>query len=296
MSIRIDAYVLLRRSWRPDFDAVAAEFEWRYPQIGRPRLRRSQGSETQATMVVEGAPVEISVVGAPYPPEQLHPPLRTLGHDAEAVERLTAGHAAYVVISTFCEAEGLELACAHAALVTLVASVVAAKAEAMAVMWPDSWACMDPEAFEEAAASVLRGQPPLNLWLAFAHSNPAAVGGAEMTGIASLGLRTFLGRELELAPMPSISGEAIGCMREAARRLLSGEWLPHDFGEIALRSFATPLGVRLAEEGFLRRGVPAIVLVAPDAAVELRTLQRKTAQPAAAAGNGGLFKRIFKRG
>lgn len=296
MSIRIDAYVLLKRPWRANFDAIAAEFEWRYPQIGGPRVMHDRGSDHQATIVVEGAPVEISSVSAPYPPEQLHPPMRTLGHEPLEVDRLTDGQAAYVVVSATSEGSGLEMCLAHAALVTLMASVIADKAGGIAVIWPDSWVCLSPEAFGEAAASVLRGQAPVSLWCAFAHCNPAHVGAAEMTGIASFGLRKFIGRELELAPMPSVSGQAIGCMREAARQLLAGEWLPANFGEIVLTSFDAPLAVRLADEGFLRPGLPAVVLIAPEAAVDLRTLERKPGTRMPAAAGGGIMKRLFGRG
>ncbi|MBK0398073.1 hypothetical protein H0I76_02635 [Limibaculum sp. M0105] len=296
MSIRVEAYVLMKRAWRADFEGVASDFEWRYPQIGKPRLMRNRGNDHQAAIVVEGAQVEISAVSAPYPQEQLHPPMRTLGHDAAEVDRLTEGQAAYAVVSTSFDGDGLDINLAHAALVTLMTGVVAHRANALAVIWPDSWVCQTPKAFEDAAASVLRGQAPVNLWCAFAQSNPPQLGGAEMTGIVSFGLRKFIGRELELAPTPAVPGEAIACMREAARRLLAGEWEPADYGEIALKSFASPLGVRLADQGFLRPGMPAVVLVAPEAAVDLRTLARKTGKDAPAAEGAGLLKRIFGRG
>lgn len=293
MTIRIDAYVLLKRPWKPDFDAIASEFEWRYPQLGKARVRRGKGGDGQGTITVDGAAVEISHVGAPYPAEQMHPPIRTLGHDVEEVARLTMGQSAYVVVTASCEAAGMEWCRAYAALVTLVADVVAAKADALAVMWPDSWACLSPAAFEEAAGAVLRGQVPVNLWVAFAQSNPPVLGGAEMTGIVTLGLRHFMGRELELAPMPSLAGEAIGCMREAVGRLTAGTWMPEDHGTLRLDCYPAPLAVRLCPEGFLRRGVPAAVLIAPEAAVDPQTLARKGTKPQ---GEGaGLIGRLFRR-
>jgi hypothetical protein len=295
MPIRIEAYVLLAKPGAPDFDEVVSELEWRYPQVGKVRLQRGSETEYQATLVVEGAPVEIHYVGAPYPLEQLHPPTRTIGYDVDEVMRLTANLSGYVVVSVSSEQEGLDWTLAYAALVTLVASTVASQSKAAAIFWPDSWSCLPPAKFDEAASSVLCGKPPLTLWIALATANPARVGGAEMSGIATLGLRKFAGRELELAPMPAVSSEATGCIREAAGRLLSGEWSPEDFETLKLKSLSEPLTVRIAEEGFLRLGMPAVVLVSPDAAVDAETLTRKGSVPKPE-GRSGLIGRLFGRG
>lgn len=294
MAIRIDAYVLLSRAWKPDYEAIASEIEWRYPQIGKARVKRGSAGPSQATLVVDGAPVEMSYVSAPYPADQLHPPMRTIGHDPDAVDRLTLGQSSYVMISAVSPASGLDWARALAALATLVASAVAGRTESIAILWPDSWACLAPAAFEDAAGAILRGEAPLSVWCAFAHSNPARVGGADMTGVASLGLRTYVGRELELAPTVATPREAERGIEEAARRLISGKWAPEDNEALSLDSFKQPLSVRIADDGFLRTGVPAVVLVAPDAAIDAVTLTRKRGVGKVA--GAGLFGQLFRRG
>ena len=295
MTIRIDAYVLLKKSWTPDFTAVAAELEWRYPQIGKVRKRRGSGDEEKsATIMVEGAPVEVNMITAPYPPEHLLPPMKMIGFDLQKTAELTQGQSSYLLISVTSPSADLEWVRAHAALVTLVTVAVAAKAGASAVFWADSWSCMDSQVFEAQSADVLRGAPPVELWCSFAHANPSRVGGAGMNGIASLGLRAFGGRELELAPVADLPGAAVDDMRDRCRRLIAGEWVPEDQEKIRLDAFDDPLTVRLSD-GFMRPGVPAVVLVAVNASVDAETMARK-GSAVSPQGKGGLLGRIFKRG
>ena len=291
MSIRLEAFVLLKKAWKPDLGAIMAELDWRYPQAGRTRVRRDGATnEAAGTIYVDGAPVEIALVNAPYPAEQLNPPMRLIDREGAIA---ASGHSAYILVSVTSPSDELDWIKVHAALLTLVTTVVAVKSGAVCVFWSESWACITPEQLEEAAGAVMRGEPPVEFWVSFAQARPARVAGEAMSGIASFGLRPFVGRELEIAPIPAMPTGAVGCLRAAARRLLTVEWEPWDRQAVKLNSFAEPLTVRFIDAGFMRRGVPAMVLIAPDASVDAETLGRK---PGAAEGRrAGVLGRLFRR-
>ncbi|MEM6679159.1 MAG: hypothetical protein AAF675_14940 [Pseudomonadota bacterium] len=298
MTPRLEAYVLLNGPWKPDAGEFATVLEARYPGIGRVRGDApEEGSGMPTVFTVDGAAVQVSMVGAPYPPEQLEPPMRLLEHvDTEEVAR---AHVAYMMISTEWTAsddpddagENAEMAAAYAALLTLVTATVAEEAPALAAFWTESWRFVSIDEIKEAAAAVMRGEPPLSLWYALAEVKGARAGGGDMRGMMSFGLRAFCGREIEVAPAPLSAMAAQGIARDLAERIFAGD-LPEDHAALPHDALEAPAVLRHAER-FMRPQQPVALIVPPGASIDVETLEPKRS----GGGNrGGLVSRFFSAG
>jgi hypothetical protein len=278
----------LKLGWKPELGEVCAAIERRFPEIGRVRASAAKPDSGVAdTFLIDGATVSMSIVNAPYPPEQLIPPVRLVEHvDADAVGR---AHLCYVMLSAEAP-EGIEWAQAYSALVTLVASVVAEEAPALAAFWASSWALRTPEGLREAADEIMAGGVPRSFWVSLAEVRSAKVNGIEMRGMMSFGLRPFAGREIELAPAPISLAAARAFSEKLADRMLAGE-MPEDWETIAIAGHEKPAVVRLAER-FMRPSQPVALIVAHGATVDPETLKPRKGG-IAAKGGGGLVSRLF---
>lgn len=287
MTRRIEAFILLRTGWRPEIAAFAKAIEDRFPEIG-PVAGHAAAAEsgTPDRLEVDGASVALSVVNAPYPPEQLLAPVRLIDHvDPDA---LVATQLAYVMLSAEAPEGEAEIVEAYAALVTLVAATVTAEAPALAAFWSESWRLLAPPEMARAAERVMEGDPPRDVWISFAELRGQRAGGGANRGLMSFGLRAFCGREVEVAPAPMTLAEAEAMARTVVARMLDGpaiadgESLEHE-GRVA------PATLRLADR-YLRPRQPAVVVVVPDAVVAADTLE-----PKEQAKRGGFVGRLFGR-
>lgn len=293
MPIRFETYILLKKNWKPDFTALGEEIEWRYPDLGKARSKRSAGAgEGQGSIVLDGAEVKLWLVTDQFPKEQLISPARIIGQ--QDPEPLTAGHSCYMLASVEAQAEGLDWARAYAAVLTLVASVVADKASALSIFWKDSWRTLTVAEFKEAAGAVACGRSPIDTWVSYAAMNPSKIGGPDMVGFETFGLRPFIGREIELAPCAVEVPEANAAVHAAVEAVLGRAHVFEDGDR-----FDFPSGrrstVRLSD-GFARMGIPAIVLVPDNAAVSADTLMHKPMARGAVGGNGFVSRLLRRKG
>lgn len=298
MATRIEAYVLLNGSWKPDAAEFAAVLEARYPGIGRVEATGAEeGSGRPHVFSVDGAAVQMSIVNAPYPPEQLTPPLRLVEHvDPEVPARMQVAYAILSAEWTPLEGEdaaraNAEIAGAYNALLTLLAATVASEAPSVATFWAESWRIKTEEEMAEAASALMRGRPPYDLWYSLAELKGARVGGAEMRGMMSFGLKVFCDREVELAPAPVTPVTAHALSRIVAERLLTGE-LVEDREPLAHEALEEPAVIRLADR-FMRPRQQVVLLVLPGATINSETLEPKRQVGAA---RGGLVSRLFGSG
>ncbi|MEM8761040.1 MAG: hypothetical protein AAGE83_12085 [Pseudomonadota bacterium] len=296
MTTRIEAFVLLNGGWKPDAMDFAAALGARYPGIGRVRGKQAEeGSGTPHVISVDGAALQMFVVNAPYPTEQLLPPLRLIEHvDPEPVAR---AQVAYVMLSAewpdlgedASPAERAEIAGAYSALLTLVTAMTMREAPALAAFWTESWRFWSAEQVEAAAEGVMRGEPPFSLWYSLAEIKGARAGGGDMLGAMTFGLKPFCGREVEVAPAPVGSQIVQALAKGVAERMLSGA-LVEDHEALMQPGLMEPAVIRLADR-FMRPRQPVVLVVPPDAGIDAQTLESKKA--AGAARGGGLVSRFF---
>ncbi|MEO1775331.1 MAG: hypothetical protein AAFS07_10300 [Pseudomonadota bacterium] len=282
---RIQSIILLRLGWRPPIDEFCAKITARYPILESVSgLAAEADSGMPDAILIDGARVSMSIVNAPYPPEQLLAPVRLIEHVDPT--GLVNAQLAYVMLSAEAPEGNTELAEAYAALVTLVSAVVAEDAPSVACFWSESWRLVTPAEMSAAADQLLAGELPRDLWISFAEIKGERAGGEGNRGLLSFGLRVFAGREVEVAPAPIPLATAEGLARLLSDQLID-EVKPIDFDQIRYPGFSETVTLRLAEN-FLRPRQPALV-----ALPESSLFSADTLAPKASARRGGLVSRLF---
>lgn len=156
-----------------------------------------------------------------------------------------------------------------------------------AVLWEASQGFQAPQDARRAAERAAAGGLPMADWVQFF---PLAEGenGAARCGMMTLGLKPFLGREIELEPGPYDEAAAGARVYGLAAALLGGQTAPAE-GTILPAAGGTPdLRVHIAAEGWRRgaHGLPALVLLPPDSDL---------GEEAGPASGGSLLSRVFGR-
>jgi len=277
MSRQFTASILLESARALDVDRLAEAVMARFPAIGAVDGVPGQKGAQSGVLAMDGTSVVVQAVARRVTPDTLTPPREVL----RMWDPLGAvnGHRAHVTISCGGRLPGLEGAARYAAAVHLAAAGVTDIATASAVLWQNSWALSTPDGFRASGEPILQRRFPLAIWVSFAPFTPAGFTPDAATGMATLGLKDFLGRELELAPRP---GDAMGAHKivatvarqvlETGLTLRDGDLL--EDGETGLR-----LTVRKRDCWF-KRDLSAFVLVADDTVVDRQTLKPSNASAA----------------
>ncbi|MEM6489611.1 MAG: hypothetical protein AAF677_15300 [Pseudomonadota bacterium] len=308
MANQIECFVLLRGGWKPTVEAFCATLDARYPALA-PFTGEAGDPEAGLPyrLLVDGAEVTMTVVNAPYPPEQFYPPIRLT--ETADVDALVEMQLAYVLLSATAPqmepAPGeddpahepptthvggdpsVELAEGYAAAVTLVASVVAAASPSLAAFWRASWRLVPCEVLHKAAERVMAGDPPRDLWVSTAEIRGQRAGGGDNLAMTTFGLRRFVGREVELSPAPVAKPAAEALVRELVGKLLDGQAF-EDRASVVHPKMNESATLRLADR-FLRASQRAAVLVLPSSIHDAETLTPKRG----AAKRGGFVNRLF---
>lgn len=296
MANRQECFVLLRTGWRPPLAEFAAAMQKRYPELGRIAATDAPpDSGMPGTVLVDGVSVMMTIVNAPYPQEQLFSPVKLLNHvDPES---LLASQLAYVLLAVEgpdvdmtrigkAAADQADTAAAYAALLTLVASVVAAEAPATACFWAESWRLMPPDVMVDAGERVMEGELPLDVWISYAEVKGTRAGGGDNRAMLSFGLRKFCGREVEVAGAPMSLAAMEKLASKLADRMRSGEApIDHDGYDAS----GGNRGILRLAERFLRPRQPVVVAVPPDSNIDAETLEPKGTK------RGGIAGRLFGR-
>ena len=217
MNRQFSAVVLLDSPWEIDIDAIAAAVRARYDSIGQVDAIPGQSPDRTAGLIrIDGANVVVTMSDSPINEDDLSPRLKVMRHWHP--ENALGRHCASVTVSCGGGLEGLEGAEAYAAAVHFVAAALVHIAPSVAVFWPKGYALTDPSAFIEAADTLLTGRIPVGAWVSFAAVVPRGYKASDALGMVTYGMRSFIGRELELAPR---SGNASGGSRKSSRTTFS---------------------------------------------------------------------------
>ncbi|MEM1345850.1 MAG: hypothetical protein AAGI34_14900 [Pseudomonadota bacterium] len=159
---------------------------------------------------------------------------------------------------------------------TALAGILARMAKAEVVYYPASGALLSSEDALRATQAVLRGVSPIEAWATIYVLGPGGQpdGSGVPHGGYTDGLEALLGREIELAPTPLSHIQAHDRLYGAIWKALDGEEAFEEGRE--LRAGDDTLVARIrAVEAWLRPGVPALVLVGPEAVVDMHHLELK---------------------
>ncbi|MEM1382931.1 MAG: hypothetical protein AAF713_17215 [Pseudomonadota bacterium] len=274
MALRFNAVVLLERAWTPDIGSIAALIAQHYPVLGKPDWRM-EGDE--GVLVLDGAEVRIATVPAALLSSDLKPPMLMLGQpDANAIAERQKAH---VVVSAEGEGEGQgpTWTKAYAAITTLVTTIVASEAPALlSIFWPHASVFWTLEQAQRAAEAILSGSTPLEQWIGFAIVTPSNIDRDDVGGMVTWGLRAFVGKEIELAPAPLPPAQVGRHVIGVCKLILDGGATFRD-RETLRADAGGPVFVIRERDFWLRRGIPAYVLISEDAVVDPETLLPKSA-------------------
>lgn len=276
MSRHFTATILLERPWDLNISAIAASLRSLFPEIGEVDSVPGQSDGDDAgVLVIEGATIVVQSVRHPYPIEDMTPPLRPLR--AAGADDAAQRHRAHLVISAGGALPGLEGAEAYAAVVHFVAAASLTITPALAVFWKTGWALARAETFNNAAKMLLHGGMPVGTWLSFATVVPTGMRPEDGLGMVTYGMRSFIGRELELAPRPCDARVAFQMISAVCRQILNRGTQLQDGFRIHSTDEGGSLMVR--ERNFwLRRDLSAFVLVSDDSIVDSETLKARVLQ------------------
>lgn len=294
MAYGFEVQILLEDAIRPDLRDLAADLAERFPMLGIPV------AATATRLVIDGAPVEIHLEPGRCPYDPARQTLRPL-RNWDPAEALIA-HRAHISVRCAGNEGGLHWMRAYATVATIAAGALLWHTQGLALYFPSSGAFLPMVGARAAVNTAIRGVSPLEAWVSFYAIAPANLEGDGYRGAATGGLLPFLGQEIELAPLPMDAQAAIDRLRGVVWMALDGDEPLTPGTELTGPLGERGMAVRQAAE-WLRPGVPALVLVGLDSAIDADTLDLKAAagRPALSLPKGlpnlrGLLpRRIFSR-
>ena len=208
-------------------------------------------------------------LGSPVQPERPFPA-------REVIE----GHAAHLRVADLEEPEDAAGARESARLVTVVAGVLGRMTKARGAFYPQSGAVLPENEALRAAHTLHSGVSPIEAWATFYPLGPNDDGAGTVHGCCTRGLLALIGREIEVAPVPITRRKALDRAYGAVWRALDGEDPLEDDQELRDSEDTVIARVRAARQ-WLREGVPAWVLVGPEAVIDEKRLRlRRGVDPA----------------
>jgi len=111
-----------------------------------------------------------------------------------------APHTAHIVVGNITGASDCLGAVRCAGELSLLTAALCDLAPALAVCWPSGSAITRPQDFQEGAARFLSGTPPVDSWIQLQLLKGTTEDGMPGVAMATTGLATFVGREIEFLP------------------------------------------------------------------------------------------------
>jgi len=210
-----------------------------------------------------GEPMRHDPLAAPVQPER--------PFDAAPV---IEGHGAHLRIADLEEPEDDAAARCSARIVTVMAGVLARMTKGQGVYYPASGAVLPETEALRAAHSLHAGVSPIEAWASLYPLGPATDAPDAVHGCCTQGLVAILGREIEVAPVPITRRKALDRGYGMVWRALDGED-PLADGQDLRDGEDTLIGRLRAAPEWLRPGIPAWVLVGPEAVIDPKRLKLK---------------------
>jgi hypothetical protein len=199
MAGRFIAILALAQPSVVELDELVAGLQGLAPElagdiVGRP-YRGDKVSASEAYIVsIGGNHFAVAFVDHPAPvgtfDAALHYSIASWPDGGSAV----LDHQAHVMISNLVLANGFDEAVDVAGSVTLIAGALNARTASACVYWANGEVLLPQADFGAATGMLIAGDPPVNAWINIRDHEDAT---AALTGVSTLGLDSFCGREIE---------------------------------------------------------------------------------------------------
>lgn len=284
------------------FDPVGGRWRLQFDDPRLPQALEALGMEPHASEIFEVGGFRFRVAPTPVrfpydlgdegltPLRRFDPRTALTSHSAHV---LVAALITPIERARWSVARRLEEARALHRLAVVVGDLV----EASALYWDLSRGFLSLDDAREADAALAAAADldalasiAVSQWMQYFPSQafPQEASLRHLRGLVTLGARAFIGREIEIAPVPRADAELAAWAACAARRVLTGA-LPQTDGAEMTAPEDGPRGavLRIADDGLLRKDIPALVVAATDGIVDPATLradpERAPADPRPAA-------------
>lgn len=192
------ALVALADNSFPDEAAILAALNARLPEAEAREIDTPKGGEQDDALMIEiGDAVYVCIhINAPVPKDTFEHAAAASHFWQDAGEALAA-HKSHVVVAEFSAGSGFEAKKASALHVSLITAAVSELTDTIGIHWTTGETVTRKEPFLDEMGQLGNGVWPVYVWLQYYW-----IGGKdkENPGLATHGLRPFLGRELEFEP------------------------------------------------------------------------------------------------
>lgn len=276
MARSYSALVLTAEPRLPDAETLRSVLEQRFPRLGTLGTVEADEEAGLIGLELDGAPVAIERCAGRMPFDPLGTAIQPERDwdPREAVDK----HGAYLRVASRAEGEGEKAARTVAARVVALSGILMRLVDSPAAYVPASGALLSPADGLRATHAVMNEVSPIEAWVTLYALRPPEILAAgekeKPQGCYTAGLTALLGREIELAPVPVTRRQALDRLYGAVWQVLDGGGAFDDGQELRDSDGNLLARVRLSE-GFLRKGVPAFVLVGDEAVVDGKRLRLK---------------------
>ncbi|MEM7429695.1 MAG: DUF4261 domain-containing protein [Pseudomonadota bacterium] len=192
------ALVALANDRFPSHQSIISDLNARLPEGEAVAIGNPQGAADDGSLMIEiGAAVYVCLFLSNAVPTGTFDHAAAASHFWKEAAADLAAHKAHVVVSEFSSGSGFEARRTCALHVSLIAAAVCTQADAIGLHWTTGETVTRKEPFLDEIGQLSRGTWPVYVWLQYYW-----VGGKaeENPGLATYGLRAFIGRELEFEP------------------------------------------------------------------------------------------------
>ncbi len=202
--MRIASSVYLKDALDIKASTVAKEIQKLFPIISD-TLRAPAASGADNLLVIDGIVVAILVFDTPQPDESLAAAYKLNFIWPEARDVISA-HRSHVILSIMGEPSGFDKVTSSSRALAMATLALANISNALAMYWESSMALMKHGSIAGTIAGLGEGLPPLDLWVTY---SPWADQKSGEIGLFSIGLRGFVGYEIEMAPRKESFGAVL---------------------------------------------------------------------------------------
>lgn len=227
--------------------ALIAELRRQRPdRSGKIEIRGEAGAADGLLLKLGSDLLTVAAVDAPLPAGTLDAAIagNLLWPDAG---RVLFRHRAHVTVTSLQKPKDCAGRLTAAASVTGVCAAIAVLTAPIGVYWGPSETVCEANHLRAAAAKMAAGDWPIDFWVRLRLLKGKAEGGAMATGCATIGLASFIGREIEFEPAFLPPGIAAQWVRATALYLLTQGPAP-EHGETLGMSATGRVGIEDAGE------------------------------------------------
>lgn len=221
-------------------------------------IESAAGDAGPIVINIVGRRFTILVVNKPVPTRDLQESI-ALERSWRDVDASVAQHTAHIIVAPMDKPSSHSAAVSSAIFTTLLAASIAELEPAIGIWWSTGAKLMEATAFVQQASGIANKRIPILAWLQLVF---LAAPDGRGTAIVTIGLRPFIGRELEWQPSPAPAEVAAKRVLGVASYLIANGLVVKD-GETIGLSEEEKIAVRYADYGH-RAGVPVLRLFATD--------------------------------